>query len=415
MNRVAIRRQSIGLPRDMAAYSAQLLEIPGGRRDRARRTIQTNFKTNLLTGTNLCSDTKDGLHMSQLLDLAKLLDLPTTKFTVKEEIYKKIQQYVNEALICATHLPMNTKLEEAEKILWRSMNRGQVISAGGYHALQLMAPGSVVGWGRNDHGQRTIPKIIRTIESLPITEPIKKCISVSAGEFHSIGLLEDGSVIGWGLNGIYGQTIIPKVGKKFIAISAGGGHSLGLLEDGSVIGWGRNVYGQTVIPIVDKKFTAISAGGQYSLGLLEDGTVLSWGYYEQSIVPIVDKKFIAISAGEFHSLGLLEDGSVIGWGYNPKLDLSIPVTDKKFVAISAGGKHSLGLLEDGKALGWGSNKYGQSKIPEMDKKFIAISAGGNQSVGLVEDGSVVVWGESCHGESVSGIEQRHGQIRIPLD
>ena len=33
--------------------------------------------------------------------------------------------------------------------------------------------------------------------------------------------------------------------KKFIAISAGCFHSLGLLEDGSVLAWGDNKYGQT--------------------------------------------------------------------------------------------------------------------------------------------------------------------------
>lgn len=60
-------------------------------------------------------------------------------------------------------------------------------------------------------------------------------MSISAGVGHSLGLLENGSVIGWG-NNFSGQTTVPKVDQKFIAISAGDGHSLGLLEDGSVIG-----------------------------------------------------------------------------------------------------------------------------------------------------------------------------------
>ena len=40
----------------------------------------------------------------------------------------------------------------------------------------------------------------------------------------------------------YGQTAVPKTDKKFIAISAGYWHSLGLLEDGSVLAWGDNIH-----------------------------------------------------------------------------------------------------------------------------------------------------------------------------
>ena len=54
-------------------------------------------------------------------------------------------------------------------------------------------------------------------------------------------------------------------------------HSLGLLEDGSVLAWGDNRFGQTIVPKTDKKFIAISAGYYHSLGLLEDGSVLGWG------------------------------------------------------------------------------------------------------------------------------------------
>ena len=63
-------------------------------------------------------------------------------------------------------------------------------------------------------------------------------------DYHSLGLLEDGSVLAWG-NNRYGQTVVPKTDKKFIAITAGDYHSLGLLEDGSVLAWGDNNYGQT--------------------------------------------------------------------------------------------------------------------------------------------------------------------------
>ena len=51
-----------------------------------------------------------------------------------------------------------------------------------------------------------------------------------------------------------GQTTVPKTDKKFISITAGEYHSLGLLEDGSVLAWGDNHFGQITIPVIDKKF-----------------------------------------------------------------------------------------------------------------------------------------------------------------
>ena len=72
---------------------------------------------------------------------------------------------------------------------------------------------------------------------------------------HSLGLLEDGSVLAWGDNN-YGQTTVPKTDKKFIAIGGGAYNSLGLLEDGSVLAWGLNHCGQTTVPKTDKKFMA---------------------------------------------------------------------------------------------------------------------------------------------------------------
>ena len=58
-------------------------------------------------------------------------------------------------------------------------------------------------------------------------------------------------------------------------LSAGGYHSLGLREDGTVVGWGSNSYGECTAPA--GKFVAVAAGRYRSLGLREDGTVVGWG------------------------------------------------------------------------------------------------------------------------------------------
>ena len=58
-NQVANRRKIIGLPTDMAINAITLLEKPGGRRDLARRAIQSNYVTDLISGTNLFSNLYD--------------------------------------------------------------------------------------------------------------------------------------------------------------------------------------------------------------------------------------------------------------------------------------------------------------------------------------------------------------------
>ena len=228
---IANRRKIIGLPTDMAINAIALLEKPGGRRDLARRAIQSNFSTNLITGANLFSNLNDNLYMSNILELAKILDLPITKTSTKADIFKLITQYVELVSYTITndYFPINTELKDAELTLWKSIHQ---ISRGG--------------------------------------------ATISAGAYHSLGLLEDGSVLACGDNR-YEQTIVPKTDKKFIAITAGRYHSLGLLRDGSVLAWGDNKYEQTIVSKTDKKFIAISAGGFHSLGLLDDGSILAWG------------------------------------------------------------------------------------------------------------------------------------------
>ena len=106
-------------------------------------------------------------------------------------------------------------------------------SGGDFHSLALKSDGSVIAWGRNHYGQSTIPSGAAT-----------GVVAIAAGRSHSLALKSDGSVIGWGAN-FLGQTTIPSgAATGVVAIAAGGSHSLALKSDGSVIGWGSNSDGQ---------------------------------------------------------------------------------------------------------------------------------------------------------------------------
>jgi alpha-tubulin suppressor-like RCC1 family protein len=123
-------------------------------------------------------------------------------------------------------------------------------------------------------------------------------IAVSAGDAHSLALLNDGTVRAWGENdgGQLGDGTLTdrsaptRVGSLtgVMAVAAGGNHSLALAADGSVWAWGANASGQlgdgsTVtrnLPVRVSGLTdvvAIAAGSQHSLAIRADGSVWAWG------------------------------------------------------------------------------------------------------------------------------------------
>lgn len=73
-------------------------------------------------------------------------------------------------------------------------------------------------------------------------------IAIAAGDYHSLVLRPDGTVVGWGDNR-YGQTDGTRAGSNVVAIAAGGKHSLALRADGSIVAWGWNSSGQTNVPV----------------------------------------------------------------------------------------------------------------------------------------------------------------------
>ncbi len=165
------------------------------------------------------------------------------------------------------------------------------------------------------------------------------------------------------------------------AVSAGVAFNLALLNDGTVVSWGINAQGQLgvtnsvgtteLLPVPVQGLTgvkAIPAGGTHSLALRTDGTVVSWGGNDQGQLGRVTSTLFdavpapvdglsgatAISAGGLHSLALLNDRTVVSWGDNQygqlgdgtRADHLAPTVINGLqgvAAISAGGVHSLAI------------------------------------------------------------------------
>jgi hypothetical protein len=201
------------------------------------------------------------------------------------------------------------------------------VSSGASHTLALTSDGAVAGWGADNYGESTgSGNQVLTNGWVALNKmPLTNVVAIAAGEFHSLALRSDGTVIGWGLNssgqaiGAASLTDTPTNGfvrlagqllSNVVAIAAGSAHSLALKQDGTVVAWGANNVGQRDIPAGLSNVVAIAASGNqgmnYSLALTADGNVVSWG--NARVLPSGLTNVLAISAGSDFSLALAGSG-----------------------------------------------------------------------------------------------------------
>jgi alpha-tubulin suppressor-like RCC1 family protein len=272
------------------------------------------------------------------------------------------------------------------------------------------SPGEALAWGDNSAGQLgNGTSGYRNDSSVPVTVVgISGVTAVAGGGLHSMALLSNGTVMGWGGNafgqlgdGTRTRSAVPVLVRKLseaTAVAAGAWHSLALLGNQTVMAWGENEFGQLgygvmgsgtgrrePVPVTGLSgVKSISAAGQDSLALLSNGTVMGWGNNESgqlgtgtsassSAVPVRIQGLsgaVAISSGRGYNLALLSNGTVMSWGRNGRgqlgngttIDSAAPVAVRGLsgvTAVSAGASHSLALLGNGTIMTWGGNTFGQ--------------------------------------------------------
>lgn len=240
-------------------------------------------------------------------------------------------------------------------------------------------------------------------------------IGISCGRDHTLAVLENGSVFGWGGSGSgrlpssqpqYCTSLAKRTGPveipgnvKMKVVSAGYGISLGITEQNTVRIWGANATGiagrlDAINPVIPQLVTGLSdeltniqriSASEFQFGALDKtGRLYTWGMNVDGALGRVAAQFndapglvpnvpsmMHLDIGRGYMLAIDQRGSMYAWGSNGAGQLGLghlssvatpqahPHLPVRYKAAAAGTSHSLGLTDQGQVYAWGSNHHGQ--------------------------------------------------------
>ncbi|KAJ8100284.1 regulator of chromosome condensation 1/beta-lactamase-inhibitor protein II [Lipomyces tetrasporus] len=283
------------------------------------------------------------------------------------------------------------------------------ISSNGNHTLLLIS-GEVYATGDNTYGQCFVPAStprISTFRKIDISfaSAALRPSFVAGGWDFSVVIASSSThdeiyIVGHGPRGELGigaetttattpQLIqnFPPRGCRVRQVCAGMGHTLVLLDDGNVYGWGHSRKGQlgptntsrsacwTPTRLVfpdgfdpDK----VVCGREFSAGIDTTGRiiVLHTGKDIHGLLDVPSRETITgwtdFQCGWTSLHVLLSSGRIVSWGNNSHCQ-HVPRTAPPISQISCGSEHTLALASDGKIYAWGWGEHGncgRRSIPE---------------------------------------------------
>jgi alpha-tubulin suppressor-like RCC1 family protein len=300
----------------------------------------------------------------------------------------------------------------------------RVISAGAYVTCGIQATGKAYCWGANFVGQLGDGTSLNSPVPVPVFgSALWATISAGGWELkgHSCGVKIDGTAWCWGY-GSYGQLGDGTTGSspipvqeammipKWRTITAGAFHSCGILTNGTAWCWGANYLGQlgsgstvnSAVPTPVSNpgpWTAISAGGvtvdlSHTCAIAASGRAWCWGSGSHGqlgngspanqlnpALVVGGGSWRSIGAGGLHSCGTRLGGGLRCWGNNAQGQLGngslvgslIPVLAAggwSWVMADAGGQHSGGIRTGPTAWCWGDNAFGQLGIGSVSPSLV---------------------------------------------
>ena len=229
------------------------------------------------------------------------------------------------------------------------------------HACALSESGDIECWGNNQDGQTDVPA--------------GRYEEVSAGDWHSCGILKDGglfasgagSVRCWG-NNFSGQLDAPD--GLYGSIASGWDHSCAVQADSSIVCWGNDQFGQARAP--NGSYKTVTAGNSHSCALRVDRTITCWGTSQHGQTDAPSGTYSVISTGSDHSCAVSTRGSIACWGADWFEQTNAP--SGNYTDVAAGYGHSCAVRTDNAITCWGDNSDNQTAAP-YEGDYSAISAG----------------------------------------
>lgn len=270
------------------------------------------------------------------------------------------------------------------------------MSVGDEHTLILLLDGTVWGFGSNNNGQLGTGDRTDTIVFTPVqVSGLTNVVSISAGRRHSLAATQDGSVWAWGDNNN------AQLGDGTPELTGGFSYTPVQVVDGA---------GGMLTDIVQ-----VTAGNAFSMALTSSGDVWSWGNgysgnlgngtefgYAATPVQALVSSITFIAAGFDFGLALDGGGNVWTWGNNTAGELGtgslksqettptrvagINGVTQVAVGMSVLENHVLALRGDGSVWAWGFNEQGQLGDDTLERKSEPVPTTGVADVAQVAAG-----------------------------
>jgi hypothetical protein len=255
-----------------------------------------------------------------------------------------------------------------------------MVVAGDYHTVGVKCDGTVVAVGYNLDGQCNVGDWMDIVQ-------------VAAAWAHTVGLKRDGTTVAVGYNR-NGQCDVDDWA-HIVQIAASHYHTVGLKCNGTVVAVGCNSAGQCDVSGW-MNITQVTAGIFHTVGLKSDGTVVAAGYNRDGQCDVGGwTNVVQVAAGQLHTVGLKSDGTVVATGDDHlgqrKIAYWTGITE-----IAAGYYHTVGLRSDGTVVAVGWSEEEQCGVG-IWAGVVQIAAGCHHTVGLKSDGTVVAVGDNCCG------------------
>ena len=306
------------------------------------------------------------------------------------------------------------------------------VEIGDTHSAALKADGTIWTWGNNSDGQLGIGDNVSKTYPIKVME-IENAIDVSVGYYDTVVVKKDGTVWSWGYNG-YGQLgdgtsssrtssvqVIRQDGApltKIVKVSAGNYRTVALDEDGNVWVWGYRC-GSSAVKFANLK-NIIDISPNYAVN--QSGEVFK---VDTQQIKLQLANIIRVSESSNHALFLTKAGKGYSIGANNKGQLGDGTTTAKsdpvmiqnstgvqtltdIKELKAGTEFSMAIMKNGDTYTWGSNENYKlatdqenyrvyPKKNNQTNKAIFGDAGPNNGAIIDEQGYVYTWGLGTYG------------------